>query len=93
MQEKYRAVAEAAVRGGQAQQVVFDTSKLTPTQPRERTAQSGSGAGAKDLPPIVIRQGGRDYLLDGHHRAGRNRKLIAMYVDVDNQRTTVGKAV
>lgn len=93
MQERYRAIAEAAVRSGQSHQREFRTADLVPTQPKERSRTTGTGAGAKDLPPIVIQHDGRDYLLDGHHRAGRKRRIMAAYVDVDNLKTTTGKAV
>lgn len=93
MQERYRAIAEAAVRSGQSHQKEFRTANLVPTQPKERSRSNGTGAGAKDLPPIVIQHEGKDYLLDGHHRAGRRRKIMAAYVDVDNLKTTTGHAV
>jgi hypothetical protein len=94
MQERYRAIAEHAIRSGDCDNVTFNTSDLTPTQSAERSSTRGTGAGAKDLRlPIVITHGDTDYLLDGHHRALRRRKIVAHYVDVDNLRTNFEDAV
>jgi hypothetical protein len=88
MQEKFRAIAESAVRSGDGPAKTFKTRDLTPTQSHERTAQPGTGAGSKDLKlPVVIHHQGTDYLLDGHHRALRRKTIVAHYVDVDNVTT------
>lgn len=93
MQERYRQVAEHAVRTNDYIWQSFKTAAITPTQPEDRTFTVGSGAGAKDLPPIVVRHDGVDYLIDGHHRAARRRSISAAYVDLANLKTTVGKVV
>lgn len=87
IQTKYRAAAEAMVRAGDYVVRKVPTSALVPTQPRERTADSNGGAGAKDLPPIVLREGGKYYLLDGHHRAMGKRAIKAAVV-TPSKRTT-----
>ena len=91
LQEEYRLIAEATVREQQPDLALFQTSKLIPTQPRDRSETDGSGAGAKDLPPIVLTKGGRDYLLDGHHRAMNRRTIRAVRVDIDNMQTTAAQ--
>lgn len=93
MQDRYRQVAEHAVRTNDYVWKTFPVKSLTPTQPEDRTFTVGSGAGAKDMPPIVVKHEGVDYLIDGHHRAARRTKLSAAYVDLANLKTTVGKVV
>lgn len=87
IQEKFRAAAEAMIRAGDYKTERITTSKLTPTQPRGRTKTRNSGAGAKDLPPIVLRTGGKHYLIDGHHRAAKKRVIEALVVDPDKRTT------
>lgn len=93
MQEKYRAIAEAAVRDSQHEVKTVATADLIPTQPPERSNTSNSGAGAKGLPPIVIKTNDKLYLIDGHHRALGRTKIVAAIVDVDHPKTTAGVAV
>lgn len=93
MQEKYRAIAEAAFRDGHYESKAMNTKDLTPTQPPERTNTNNSGAGAKGLPPIVIKTGNKHYLIDGHHRALSRSKIVAAVIDIDNPKTTAGTPI
>lgn len=92
IQDRYRMIAESAVRGGDFRTGLFRTADLTPTQSLERTKDRGSGMGAKDLPPIVVKHNGTDYLIDGHHRARARRTIEAAYVDLDEPRTDLQPA-
>lgn len=89
IQTEYRAAAEAMVRAGDYVARKMPTASLVPTQPAERTADSGGGAGAKDLPPIVLKRGSKHYLLDGHHRAVGKRMLDVVVVDPAKRTTSL----
>lgn len=75
--------AEAEIRGGRHTDKVFNTADLIPTQDENKTSTTGSGSGTSDLGPIVARIGGKDYLLDGHHRASGSDTVKAHFVDFD----------
>lgn len=90
VQAEYRAAAEALVRAGDYVVRKMPTSSLIPTQPRERTTDAVGGAGAKDLPPIVLKRGNKHFLLDGHHRAMGKRMLDVVVVDPTKRTTDLG---
>lgn len=87
-QNDYIKQAETLIRAGSFQLKTFLADAVLPTQSESQTQGSGSGRGAKDLGPIVARINGKDYLLDGHHRAYNSAKIKAQYVDLDAEGIT-----
>lgn len=91
-QNDYIKQAETLIRAGSFQLKTFVTDAVYPTQSEAQTQGTGSGRGAKDLGPIVARINGKDYLLDGHHRAYNSSKIKAQYVDLDAEGITGTKS-
>lgn len=84
MQHGYIKQAENLIRSGKFAEKKFSTTELLPTQAEAFTKGNSSGAGPKDLGPIVAKIGGKLYLLDGHHRAQKESSIKAQYVDLDD---------